>query len=33
MRIKNSIDIISVLVAIGVREDGTKIVLSLQSGG
>jgi len=32
MRIKNSIDIIPVLVAIGVREDGTKLVLSLQSG-
>ncbi len=32
MRIKNSIDIVPVLVAIGVREDGTKLVLSLQSG-
>ena len=32
MRIKNSIDIIPVLVAIGVGEDGTKLVLSLQSG-
>jgi putative transposase len=32
MRIAGSIDLIPVLVAIGVREDGTKLVLALQSG-
>ena len=32
MRIKDSIDIVPVLVVIGVREDGTKFVLSLQGG-
>jgi putative transposase len=32
MRIKDNIDIVPVLVCIGVREDGTKRVLSLQSG-
>ena len=32
MRIAGSIGLVPVLVAIGVREDGTKLVLSLQSG-
>lgn len=32
MRIAGSIDLIPVLVAIGVRKDGTKLVLALQSG-
>jgi transposase-like protein len=32
MRIAGSIERVPVLVAIGVREDGTKLVLSLQSG-
>lgn len=32
MRIAGRIDSIPVLVAIGVREDGTKVVLALQSG-
>ena len=32
MRIKGSIEIVSVLVVIGVRDDGHRLVLSLQSG-
>jgi putative transposase len=32
MRIAGAIDLIPVLVAIGVKEDGTKLVLALQSG-
>ena len=32
MRIKDKIDPVPVLVCIGIREDGTKLVLSLQSG-
>lgn len=32
MRIAGSIELVPVLVAIGAREDGTKLVLSLQSG-
>jgi putative transposase len=32
MRIKDGIDLVPVLVCIGVKEDGTKLVLSLQSG-
>jgi putative transposase len=32
MRITDGIKLVPVLVAIGVREDGTKLVLSLQSG-
>jgi putative transposase len=32
MRIGGSIELVPILVAIGVREDGTKLVLSLQSG-
>jgi len=32
MRIGGSIELVPVLVAIGAREDGTKLVLSLQSG-
>ena len=32
MRIAGSIDLIPVLVAIGVKEDGTKLVLALQGG-
>jgi putative transposase len=32
MRIRGSIELVPILVAIGVRDDGTKLVLSLQSG-
>jgi putative transposase len=32
MRIKGSIEIVSVLVVIGVRDDGHRLVLSIQSG-
>jgi putative transposase len=32
MRIGKSIELVPILVAIGVREDGTKLVLGLQSG-
>jgi putative transposase len=32
MRIEKSIELVPVLVVIGVREDGTKLVLGLQSG-
>ena len=32
MRMQGSIELVPVLVVIGVREDGTKLVLSLQSG-
>ncbi len=32
MRIRDSIAIVPFLVVIGVREDGTKLVLSLQGG-
>ena len=32
MRIEKSIELVPILVVIGVREDGTKLVLGLQSG-
>ena len=32
MRIEKSIELVPVLVVIGIREDGTKLVLGLQSG-